>query len=144
MNGADLWAGFGLATILFTAVAVLVPLIFYYLTLQQTMNAIDEPLRPFAGGLIWLALIPFLGTVWYMVYAILLSSALKKELARRNLAGDGALGVTIATVVLCALCLIPYLNLLAILPFFVLWIIHWVKMAGCKKQLSAPALLVPA
>ena len=144
MHDANLWAGFGLFAMLFALVVILVPLVFYYLTLQQTMNAIEESQRPFAGGLIWLALIPFLGTLWYMVYIILLSGALKKELARRNLVGDGAMGITIATVVLAALCLIPYLNLLAWLPAVVLWIIHWVKMAGYKRQLSTPALLMPA
>lgn len=65
-------------TLVMLAAAILVPAIFYYLTLHQTMNAIEGGNRPFPGELIWLAFVPFLGTIWYMVYAILRSNALKK------------------------------------------------------------------
>lgn len=123
-------------TLVMLAAAILVPAIFYYLTLHQTMNAIEGGNRPFPGGLIWLAFVPFLGTIWYMVYVILRSSALKKAFARRQLPGDAAMGITVATVVLIALCMGPYLNLLSIIPAIVLWIIHCVKMANCKRVLA--------
>lgn len=123
-------------TLVMLAAAILVPAIFYYLTLHQTMNAIEGGHRPFLGGLIWLAFVPFLGTIWYMVYAILLSSAPKKAFARRQLPGDAPMGVTVATVLLIALCMGPYLNLLSIIPAIVLWIIQGVKMANCKRVLA--------
>ncbi len=69
------------------------------------------------------------------MYALLLSSAVDKELARRNL-GPGSNEITIAFVALYAASIIPYLNILAILPMLVLWIIHWVKMSGHRRQLG--------
>lgn len=38
--------------------------------------------------------------------------------------------------ILQVLCFIPYVNLLAAIPALVLWIVHWVKMAGYRKLLQ--------
>ncbi|AXE29546.1 hypothetical protein DK842_06300 [Chromobacterium phragmitis] len=129
-------AGMGIMVLVVVGALMLAVSIFYFITLHQTMNAIGETRRPFAGGLIWLALIPGLGLFWYMAYILLLSSALKKELAERRLTGDGAFGISLALVILQALCLIPYVNLLAAIPALILWIVHWVKMAGYRRLLQ--------
>lgn len=128
-------AGMGIMVLVVGALVLAVS-IFYFLTLHQTMNAVGETHRPLAGGLIWLALIPGLGLVWYMIYILLLSSALRKELAQRQLPGDGGFGISLALVVLQVLCFIPYVNLLAALPALALWIAHWVKMAGYRRLLQ--------
>ncbi|MBT2866598.1 hypothetical protein JQK19_05020 [Chromobacterium violaceum] len=128
--------GMGIMVLVVAGALVLAVSIFYFLTLHQTMNSVDETRRPLAGGLIWLALVPGLGLIWYMVYILLLSSALKKELAQRQLPGNGAFGVSLALVILQVLCFIPYVNLLAAIPALVLWIVHWVKMAGYRKLLQ--------
>ncbi|AOZ50706.1 MULTISPECIES: hypothetical protein [Chromobacteriaceae] len=129
-------AGMGIMVLVVVGALVLAVSIFYFLTLHQTMNAVGETHRPLAGGLIWLALIPGLGLVWYMIYILLLSSALRKELAQRQLPGDGGFGISLALVILQVLCFIPYVNLLAALPALALWIAHWVKMAGYRRLLQ--------
>lgn len=118
--------------------ASLFAIVKYFLTLQRTMNAISPALRPMPGGLIWLALLPFLGMVWYMIYVIMLSSALKKELAQRTLSGDAALGITVGTACLLALCItpIPVFNWLFIIPTIGLGIVHWQRMTACHRLLT--------
>ncbi|KUM03861.1 hypothetical protein KIF53_11820 [Chromobacterium subtsugae] len=135
-------AGMGIMMLVVAGALALAVSIFYYLTLHQTMNAISEVNRPLAGGLVWLALIPFVGVIWYMVYIILLSNALKREAAQRGLPGDGAAGVSLALAILLALCFVPYANLIAVIPAIALWVIHWARMAGYRKLLQAaqPAL----
>ncbi|OHX12473.1 hypothetical protein [Chromobacterium sphagni] len=128
--------GMGIMVLVVIGALALAVGIFYYLTLHQTMDSVSEINRPLAGGLIWLALIPFVGAIWYMVYIILLSRALKRELAQRGLAGDGAAGISLALVILLALCFVPYANLIAFIPALVLWLMHWVKMAGYRKLLQ--------
>ena len=128
--------GMGVMVLVVVSALALAASIFYFLTLHQTMNAIGEERRPLAGGLIWLALIPGLGLIWYMIYTLLLSSALRKELAQRQLPGDGGFGISLALVILQVLCFIPYINLLAAIPALALWIAHWVKMAGYRRLLQ--------
>ncbi|RXZ44012.1 hypothetical protein [Crenobacter cavernae] len=132
----SLTAGLGLGAILFIALLALIPAFFYYFTLQKTMNAVSERNRAFAGGLVWLSLVPVLGTVWFCVYAILLSSSLKKDLAERRLPGDGGLSLTIGFVISLVLLMIPFINLIALITAIVLWIIHWVKMAEYRRVID--------
>ncbi|POZ63944.1 hypothetical protein [Chromobacterium alticapitis] len=129
-------AGMGIMMLVVMGALALAISIFYFLTLQQAMGVVDETIRPFPGGLIWLALIPGLGWIWYMVYILQLSAALKRELAQRQLPGDGGFGISLALVILQVLCLVPYINALAAIPALVLWIVHWSKMAGYRRQLQ--------
>jgi len=121
---------------------VLIANLLYYRTLQRTMSMLSPELRPFPPGLVWLALLPYLGIVWYMIYIIMLSLGVQKELTKRGESGTGGLGITIATVVLFALCLIPGTRLLVIIPTLAMWIVHWQRMSTYLKQLSEPDYLL--
>lgn len=136
MNNDDVTTMFALIFVLGLIVAFLIPYVFYLVTLQKTMNAIDPSIRPFHGALVWLAFVPVVGWIWLIIYTILLSTSLDRDLANRRI-GDTSMGVTIAFVVLMGLSMIPYINLITIIPMIVLWIIHWVKMAGLRRQLEA-------
>ncbi|WP_434656825.1 hypothetical protein [Chromobacterium violaceum] len=129
-------AGMGIMAMLALGVLALIAQVFYFLTLHKTMDAVSEQNRPFNGALIWLALIPVLGLVWWMVFALLLSTSIKKDLSARQAGGDGGFGISLALVILQALCFIPYLNLLVFIPAIVMWVIHWTKMAALRKQLQ--------
>ncbi|AXE29547.1 hypothetical protein DK842_06305 [Chromobacterium phragmitis] len=131
-------AGMGIMAMLMIGILALIAQVFYFLTLHKTMDAVSEQNRPFTGALIWLGLIPLLGLVWWMVYILLLSTSIKKDLSARQIPGDGGFGITLALVILQGLCFIPYLNLLVFIPMIVLWIIHWTKMAALRKQLQPP------
>ncbi|WP_434632326.1 hypothetical protein [Chromobacterium sp. CV08] len=137
-------AGMGIVALVVMVALALAVSIFYYLTLQQAMNAVSPANRPLPGGLIWLALVPVAGLIWYMIYIVLLASALRTELAQRGETGDGGLAVSVALVALLVLCFVPYVNLLAILPAVALWLTHWTKTANCRRLLEGgqPALAV--
>ena len=114
----------------------------YYLTLQRAMSAVSPSLRPFHPALIWLALLPFVGVLWYMVYVVMLSLSLRKELARRALPGDGAIGIAVTTVIMLGLCLAPSIGLFFMLPALVMWVMHWMRMAVYGKLLSEPIYML--
>jgi len=114
----------------------------YYLTLQRTMEAVSPSLRPFSSRLIWLALIPIPGVIWYIAYILMLSLALKKELALRQLPGDGALGISLLTSVLLGLTMLPGLSMQVALPAMAMLIMHWIRMAGLRKLLADPVYLL--
>lgn len=131
-----------LAVMLVIFLVVLLANILYYRTLQRTMSVISPSLRPCPPALIWLALLPYLGIIWYMIYIVMLSLALQKELARREIQGNGAIGITVALVVLFGLCMVPKLGLLVIIPAVAMWIMHWQRMAIHYKLLAEPVYLM--
>jgi len=131
----DLPVGVWIATAFFVVVGLVV-MVLYLITLQGAMNSVGEGVRPFNGAFVWFTFIPCVGAIWLMVYIIMLSTALRKECETRGVPGDGAQGISIALVVCYACTMIPYLNFLAILPWLVLWIIHWVKMAEYRRTLG--------
>jgi hypothetical protein len=133
-----------LLTLLVVFSAMLIANMLYYRTLQRTMCMLSPELRPFPPGLVWLALLPYLGIVWYMIYIIMLSLGIRKELAKRGQDGTGGLGISIATVILFALCLFPGTRLLVIVPTLAMWIVHWQRMSVYLKRLSEQDYLLVA
>ena len=115
--------------------------ILYYRTLSRTMSTITPSLRPFPPGTIWLAFLPFIGTLWYMVYVVRLSLALQRELVKRQLPGDGAIRVAVSVVLLFLLCLVPSLRLYAMVPTLAMWIMHWYRISRYHKLLAEPNYL---
>lgn len=134
------------STTLFILLVVLTSCVFanirYYLTLQRAMSTINPALRPLPAASIWLALLPFVGVLWYMIYAVALSRGLGKELARRQIPGDGSIRVAVTTVILLGLCLVPHVSLLVAIPAVVMWMIHWVRMSAYYKLLSEPVYMM--
>jgi uncharacterized membrane protein YecN with MAPEG domain len=116
-------------------VAFMIPWILFLVTLQGTMNAIDPATRPVPGALVWLSLLPLVGVIWLMVYNILLASAVDKEMEKRG-NPDRSIGMAIAYVALMAVMVIPLLNLLAMIPLLIIWIMHWIKMSSMRRALQ--------
>lgn len=135
------------ATILGIILLIMLPQVLYYLTLLRTMQTIDKDLRPFPPTLIWFGLLPIIGILWYLVYIIQLSLSLRKELARRQLTGNGALSVSISIAISSAIpFILPGTDIKAIMAIgglsFFLWIVHWVKMAAYRKRLAPKDILI--
>lgn len=122
--------------------AMLIANILYFRTLQRTMGTLSPELRPLAPAMIWLALLPILGLFWYMAYIVMLSVGLQKELAKRKLPGNGAITITLATVILSALCLIPTIQQAVVPLTMVFWVVHWQRMALHYKLLAEPEYLL--
>lgn len=128
-------AGMGFTTILLIVAAILVPMVLYFLTLQRVMNKLSPANKPFAGELIWIGIVPGIGPIWHLVYIAMLSNAIQKDYTAAGQTNNGAMPIAIASIVAAVLCVIPLINLIAIVAAFVLWIIYWVKMADYNRQL---------
>ena len=114
---------------------VVVPNVFYLLTLQRAFEAIDPPMRPMKPGLVWLFLIPVFNFVWAFFLVTYLKSGYEKMNAAGRLTSptSAGFGVGIGYAICFALCLIPGINLVAWIPAFVLWILHWVQASDARK-----------
>jgi len=126
---------------------VLIPFIFYLISLQRCFNAVRPEFRPsLPVGLIWLSLVPALGFVVLLTAIIMLSTSLQKEDEARGSKsfGDGGLSIGLAAVILGFLSWIPFLGILLAIASLVCWIMHWIKIAGFRKILDgqAPAVVV--
>jgi hypothetical protein len=89
--------------------------------------------------MVWLLLIPLFNVVWNFLVVTALAKSLGNEFRLRNIPtnepepGKGA-GLAMA---ICGACsIIPIVNILAIIPHLVLWIIYWVKIAGFSRRLD--------
>jgi len=119
---------------------VYVPLIFYILTLQRALDAVDPPLRPVAPGLVWLLLIPLFNFIWIFFLVVWITKGFEKMWQSQRLTAQtsAGFGVGIAYSVCWVLCLVPGLNLLLVIPSLVLWILHWVQVSQAKKLVISP------
>jgi hypothetical protein len=117
--------------------AIVVPFVFYLLTLQRAFEAVSEANRELTPGLVWLMFIPIFGLGWYFVVVIKLANSIKKEYETRGMqeACSGGFGVGVASAICSACSVIPTLAGLAGLATLVLFIIHWVQISGFKGKL---------
>jgi len=123
---------------------MLIPFIFYLVSLQRCFNAVRPEFRPSVPvGLIWLSLVPAIGFFVLLTAIVLLSTSLKKEDEARGstVFGDGGLALGLAAVILAFISWIPFIGVLFALASLVCWIMHWVKIAGYRSILvsSIPA-----
>ena len=86
----------------------------FCISLAKTLESVDPSLREQQPGVAWLLLIPVFNVIWIF----LMASAVKKGYTRMSAAGrlsrpsDGEWGLGLATAILWALCLVPYVNFL--------------------------------
>jgi drug/metabolite transporter (DMT)-like permease len=118
----------------------LIPMVFYLITLQNTLSEIGEQNRKMPPGQVWLILIPLFGIIWNFFVVNAIADGLKAEFDQRGVTRDenrpGA-GIGIAMAILQCCSVIPVLGSLAAIAGLVCWIIYWVKISGYKTQLVA-------
>ncbi len=132
-----LMGGIGLVFLLL----MMVPAVFYLLTLQKAFTRCSPENRAMQPGMVWLMLIPLFGLIWHFFVVLNLAKSLGAEFKKRNLAEEPEPGKTLG-LVLCILPLcsiIPIVNMITGLATLVVWIIYWVKIAGFSGKLAAPA-----
>lgn len=128
-------AGLGALVIVFIATAVLlVPMIFYLLTLQKALNRCSPESRAMQPGMVWLMLIPLFNVVWQFFVVINMAKSLGAEFQKRGIAEDPNPGQTLG-LVMCVgnLVCAPVVGLIC-------WIIYWVKIAGYSARIAAPSM----
>ncbi len=119
---------------------LMIPMIFYCLTLSKTLKRCSPESRAMRPGMVWLMLIPLVNVVWHFFVVINMAKSLGAEFKKRNIAEDPQPGRTIglATCILTCCGLIPVVNMFSGIATLVCWIIYWVKIAGLSAKIATP------
>ncbi|HUE36213.1 MAG TPA: hypothetical protein VMO20_02390 [Candidatus Acidoferrum sp.] len=136
-NQAAMKVGFAVGILIGFAV-LLIPGIFYCLTLQKALNRCAPENRAMAPGLVWLLFIPLFNLVWNFLVVINMAKSLGAEFQKRGMAEDPQPGKTIGLIMsILAVCgFIPVLGVFCSLGALICWIIYWVKIAGFSGKLA--------
>lgn len=132
--------GFLIFVLVFLAILI-VPAIFYLLTLQKALNRCSPESRAMQPGLVWLMFIPLFNIVWHFFIVLNVAKSLDTEFRKRGIAADPDPGKTLGLVMCILACcgIIPFLGILCSLGAFICWIIYWIKIAGYSGQLAVSA-----
>jgi hypothetical protein len=126
-------AGLGVLTIVLVIFAVLLlPAIFYLLTLQKALNRCSPENRAMNPGMVWLMFIPVFNLVWQFIVVLNMAKSLGAEFRTRGIAEDPNPGQTLGLVMCVG-------NLICGPVGLVCWIIYWVKIADYSRKLVGPA-----
>jgi hypothetical protein len=120
---------------------MLIPAIFYCLTLQKAMTRVSPENRAMGPGMVWLLFIPLFNIVWNFFVVLNLAKSLGAEFKKRNIPAEAepAKGIGLAMCILACCGIIPVVNWFSGIATLVCWIIYWVKIAGFSGKLAAPA-----
>jgi hypothetical protein len=132
-----------LVFLVFGVVGIL-PMIFYLLTLQSTLNEVQPENRKMQPGQVWLTLIPLFGIVWQFIVVNSMADSLKNEFQQRNIKVDEdrpGIGLGLAFCILACCSIIPFLGMLTGIAGFICWIIYWVKISNYKAELQHSKIL---
>lgn len=128
-------------TILFVAFGImLIPHIFYLLTLNKLLESISTENRRMPADKVWLLLIPIFGTIWHFTVVNNLSSSIKAETDSRGLnifELKPGYNIGLAMCILNCSLFIPGLNGLTFIPGLICWVLFWNKMSAYKKIITA-------
>jgi hypothetical protein len=120
---------------------LLVPAIFYLLTLQRALERCAPESRTMPPGQVWLLLIPLFNVVWQFIVVNSIAASLRNEFARRTIPLAEAEPGKSVGLVLCVASvagIVPLLNILAGPVSLVCWILYWVKISGYSSMLIPP------
>jgi len=150
-------AGFLVCMIVILAIVILIQVLFL-MTLFRTQKAVDERNREISPGMVFLTLIPLVGTFWVLFMVPKLANSLRKEFEDRGWHTDSegfgrtagsiwAWGGLVSILISVAQnvaqfggnmelgMLISLVSLPVSLTILVCWILYWVQMAQYGKRL---------
>ena len=121
-------------------VILLIPAIFYLLTLQKALNRCSPESRAMQPGMVWLMFIPLFNLVWHFFVVLNIAKSLDVEFRKRNIAVESDPGKTIGLAMCILACcgVIPLIGILFSLGCLVCWIIYWIKIAGFSGRIASP------
>jgi hypothetical protein len=141
------FVGLGFIGFFFVAFAiVLLPTIFFLITLQRALTKCSPANRTMTPGLVWLQIIPFFGLIWQFFVVIAIANSLQNEFAARRIPAESkpgqGLGLAMCITRVCTV--IPFVGIFAGIASIVLWIVYWVKIAEFSRKLDhAPGASYP-
>ena len=142
-----------LIVFLIICAAFLIPVIFYFIELQNTLKEVSVENRKMKPGQVWLLLIPLFSVYWLFEVVSKIADSLKAEFASRNMEVNEEMpGYRIGIIYAITGAVSPLLNIVTKLLQFptiessiislilglgglVLWILYWVKIRGYRKML---------
>ena len=135
MEEFAIW-GLGLAVLLAVFIGIiLLPTIFYLLTLQKTLEEVSQENALMPPGQVWLILIPVFGAIWSFIVVERIANSLEAEFAQRGMEiAEKRPGYSIG-MAYCVLNILFFVPLAGIAGI-VCWIIYWVKVNDYKTMLS--------
>lgn len=123
--------------ILGTAI-LLIPAIFYLLTLRNALLRCKITNRAMPAGQVWLQLIPLFNLVWHFFIVLNVAKSLNREFEERGMKTNPRPGksVGLAMCIFGTMSIIPYIGVFFGFAGFICWIIYWVKISGYSAQLA--------
>jgi hypothetical protein len=118
----------------------LIPVIFFLITLQNTLRIISPENRKMPPGNVWLVLIPVFGFIWQFIIVSRLSDSIHDECVRLNVDPNEERPTYSIGLVYCissAASLIPIIKMIGALVALVSWIMYWIKVNQYRKLLIA-------
>jgi hypothetical protein len=143
----ELFTPWHLIVLLVVAVLFLLPVIFYILTLQKTLQKCAPESQTISPGMVWLYLVPLVNFIFNFFIVLGMAKTLRNEFNRRGIfIDDPTPGQTIGLAMAITLCctIIPIVGAFAGLAHLVLWIVYWVKIAEYSRALDAQPQMAPA
>jgi hypothetical protein len=140
-NFDDQTMGIFLVVMLFALAIGLTIAIFFYLTLSRCLSRIQPHNREMEPGLVWLNLIPCVGTIWIFVTVIRITNSLRREYEDRGWRTEGETfgnGVGMGLAICSLLGAIPYIGGLFGLIAFICMIVYWVQISNYSARLVEP------
>ena len=118
----------------------IIPLIFFLLTLQNTLKVISFENRKMTPGNVWLIVIPFWGIVWQFVVVNRIADSIKEECIKLNIPVNENRPTYIIGLIYCIssiLFLIPTIKTIGAFAGLILWILYWISVNKYKKLIEA-------
>lgn len=131
--------GFEMTVLLF-AVFFLIPVIFYLITLQKTLEAIIPENRKMPPGQVWLLLIPLFNLIWQFIAVNKIAESIKAECERLHVPVNEdkpTYNIGTAKNILGFGGFVPAIGVVLNLAAVVCWIIYWVKVNEYKNLIIA-------
>lgn len=130
--------------------------IFFLITQQNTLKAIQPQNRTMSPGEVWLQLIPVFNIVWQFIVVTRIADSIDRELkseTRFSFEGDQSnystlsgekptYNIGLASCILRLCGWIPLLGILASIVGLICWIIYWNKLAEYKRMIESKNYLV--
>ena len=132
----------------FVVILLIIPFIFYLITLQNTLKVISPENRRMTPSQVWLLLIPLFGIVWHFIMVSRISDSIKSESLLRNIELKNSrpcytIGLTMC--ILNCISIFPkvagILSSVATIGFLFCWIIYWYQIASYKRQIMNSSII---
>jgi len=142
------WTGFSAIVYLIFMAILLLPLIFYILTVRRAVESCAPESRAMKPDHAWLLLIPVFGLFWHFYVVVNISRSLGREYQQRGIATDPSPGLALGLAV-CVLGLITltphlFLRIVAVVATVICWVLYWLKVGDLTAKLKGAAPAAPA